>query len=566
MRKLSFALSILALPLAFHSVWAVQAQAGDAKAGTATVSGRVTLKGEPARGVMVVLLIQNQNASNAPRARTDESGRFNFTGVHAGTYSVSAAAPGYVSPDDTNFGMRGKTLNLADGEKVENIDIEIKRGGVIAGKITDSQGRPVIEERINLVKFDANNQAQSYFNYSANYDIYQTDDRGSYRIYGLPEGRYLVSVGYAASPGSLAITSRREFYPRVFYPNATGESEAKVIKVSEGSEAEDIDITVPDPKSTCDIYGRVVDADSGQPVAGVEVVIGGVAADGGYRGGYAGSGARSAPNGEFRIFGALPGKYALMARPDGNSGLISDPVIFDASEGDATGLELKVRKGASISGVAVIEGTNDPNVLSKLSQVNVLAYIRPTNSTAPPMNMSRRPFKVNADGSFRIDGLQAGKVMIVVMPPQEMRGLRLGRTEYNGAPAPEGIDVSPGEQVTGVRLVLVYGALTLRGEVKIVGGAFPAGQRFHAIAHRVDQPMQNQSGGDVDARGQFVIENLTPGEYEIRVMPSYNPDGLPVNQEIMRRIYSFKENVVLSGANQQPMTLVIDLSQKERER
>jgi len=567
MQKLSFALSILVLPFAFHSVWAAQAQAADTKPGTATVSGRVTLKGEPARGVMVVLETQNQPASNAPRARTDENGRFNFTGVPAERYSVYASAPGYVSPEGNNFpGMRGKTLNLADGEKVENFDLDIKRGGVIAGKITDSQGRPVIEERINLIKFDANNQPQPYYFYTANYDLYQTDDRGFYRIYGLPEGRYLLSVGYAASPGSVAITSRREFYPRVIYPDATSESEAKVIKVSEGSEAENIDITVPDPKQTRDVYGRVVDAENGQPIAGVEVVIVGMTSEGRYTGGYAGSGSRSGPNGGFRIFGALPGKYALIVRPEESSGFISDPVIFDISEGDATGLELKVRQGASISGVAVIEGTNDPKILSKLSHVFLYTYIKPTSSNAPPAPMGSRPFKVNADGSFRIEGLQAGKVMIMVTGPLETRGLELGRTEYNGAPAPEGIEVNPGEQVTGVRLVLVYGAITLRGEVQIVGGVFPPGQRLRAIVRRVDQPMRMPLVRDVDARGHFVIENLTPGEYEVTAAPSYYPGSQPLSPEIMRRLSTFKEKVVLSGADQQSITLVIDLSQKERDR
>src|SRR5262249_59883868 len=135
-------------------------------------------------------------------ARTDESGRFNFTGLPAGRYSVYASAPGYVSPDDANFGMQGKTLNLADGEKVENVDLEIKRGGVIAGKITDSQGRPVIEEMVNISKLDANNQPRNYYTYGMSFNMSQTDDRGLYRIYGLPEGRYLVSVGYAGSLGS----------------------------------------------------------------------------------------------------------------------------------------------------------------------------------------------------------------------------------------------------------------------------------------------------------------------------------------------------------------------------
>src|SRR5262245_28837393 len=124
MRKLSFALSVLVLPFAFHSVRAVQSQTTEAKTGTATVSGRVILKGEPARGVMVILSTQSPPVPNAPRATTDESGRFNFTGVPAGSYSVYAAAPGYLSTGDSNFGMRGKMLNLAEGEKVENIDIE----------------------------------------------------------------------------------------------------------------------------------------------------------------------------------------------------------------------------------------------------------------------------------------------------------------------------------------------------------------------------------------------------------------------------------------------------------
>jgi len=559
MSKLSFVLSILVLPFVFHSI---QAQAAETKAGTATVSGRVTLKGEPARGVMVVLQGQTPDRSNSPRAKTDESGRFHLTGVAAGRYSVFAIAPGYISPDDTNFGMRGKTLNVAEGEKVENIDLEIKRGGVIAGRITDSRGRPVIEETINLTKLDRNNQPQNYFSYSLNFDMNRTDDRGLYRIYGLPEGRYLVSVGHAQTSGSARITLSREFYPRVFYPDAASESEAKAIEVSESSEATDVDISVPDPKETRDVYGRVVDAGAGQPVAGVDVVVGGLTRDGRPSGGYSGPGVRSGPNGEFRLFGVLPGKYALFVPSDESVGFVSDPVIFDVSEGDAHGVEIKVRQGASISGVAVIEGTNDPKVLARLSQVNLFGHIRPTASNPSPPG-PRRPVKINADGSFRIGGLHTGKAMISAMPPPDMRGLTVGRIERNGAPAPEGIELESGEQMTGVRLVLVYGSLTLRGEVKIVGGELASGQRFHISARRVDQPTQNSPGAEVDARGQFVIEYLQPGEYEIRVSPMFNQNNERLDPRIMRLFNSFKEKVYVSDGNQQPVTIRIDLSRKE---
>jgi protocatechuate 3,4-dioxygenase beta subunit len=564
MQKLSFALSILVLPCAFHSA---QAQTAESKAGTAAVSGRVILKGEPARGMTVILQTQNQNESNAPRARTDESGRFHFTGLPAGRYSVSALAPGYASPEDSNFpGMRGKMLILADGEKVENIDLEIKRGGVIAGRVTDSQGRPVIEERVNLSKVDANNRIQASFFYSLNNEMCQTDDRGQYRIYGLPEGRYIVSVGYAHRPGSASIISRREFYPRVFHPNATSESEAKVIEVSEASEATNIDITVTDPKQAQEVYGRVVDAGSGQPVAGVEVVLGGVTKDGRYAGGYGGGGERSGPNGDFRLFGVLPGKYAILARPDypSGGGFISDPVIVDVGEDAVTGVEVRVRQGASISGVVVIEGTNDPKIQAKLSQVRLSAFVRSTGQG--PSASSSGFDRVNADGSFRIGGLQSGKASISMSGSPDTRGLALARIERNGAPASEGIEVDAGEQVTGVRVVLVYGTLAIRGEFRIIGGALPAGYKFYASARRVDQLGRISRGADIDARGQFVIENLPPGEYEIRAIPSFFPDGQPLSPEIRRLISSVKEMVILSGGNQQSVTLVVDLSRKEGDR
>jgi hypothetical protein len=561
MSKLGFALGILVLPSAFHPV---QAQAAESKAGTATVSGRVTLKGEPARGVMVILQTQNQGPSNAPRARTDESGRFHFSGIPAGRYSVSAIAPGYASPEDGNFpGRRGKTLNLTDGEKVENVDLEIKRGGVIAGRVADSQGRPVIEERVSLSKLDNTYRPQGVFNYSSNSDMYQTDDRGLYRIYGLSEGRYLVSVGEAKGTSSATNTMRREFYPRVFYSNATIESEAKVIEVSEGSEATNIDITVSDPKQTCDVYGRVVDAGSGQPVAGVEVMVSDVSIDGSYVGGYSTSGARSGPNGQFRLSGVLPGRRAILARPGDPSGggFISDPVIVDIGEDTETGVEVRVRQGASISGVVVIEGTNDPKIQAKLSQVGLSAFVRPTGQ-GPPALPSRGFARVNADGSFRLSGLQSGKFAISMIGSPDTRGLAITRIERNGAPASDGIELDAGEQVTGVRIVLVYGTLAIRGEFRVIGGTLPAGYKFFAEARRVDQSAQNQSGAEIDARGQFVIENLPPGEYEIRVVPLSLSDQ-PMSPEIRRLISSVKERVVLSGGNQQSVTLVVDLSRKE---
>jgi hypothetical protein len=263
----------------------------------------------------------------------------------------------------------------------------------------------------------------------------------------------------------------------------------------------------------------------------------------------------------------LPGRRAILARPGEPSGggFISDPVIVDIGEDTETGVEVRVRQGASISGVVVIEGTNDPKIQAKLSQVSLSAFVRSTGQgsglSAPSWGFSR----VSADGGFRLSGLQSGKVNISMGGSSDTRGLAIARIERNGAPASDGIEVDAGEQVTGVRVVLVYGTLAIRGEFRVIGGTFPAGYKFFAEARRTDQSVPNPPGAEIDARGQFVIENLPPGEYEIRVAPFNLPDR-PLSPEIRRLISSVKERVVLSGGNQQSITLVVDLSRKEGDR
>src|SRR5262245_52049946 len=146
----------------------------------------------------------------------------------------------------------------------------------------------------------------------------------------------------------------------------------------------------------------------------------------------------------------------------------------------------------------------------------------------------------------------------------DMCGLTVARVESNDSANNE-IEIGPGEQMTGVRVVLNYNTYTLRGELKIVGGATPPGLRFIAIASKVDQPFQQQPSAEVDARGQFVIEYMAPGEYEVRVIPIPLPQGERLDQQTVQLISSFKVRAVVSD-NSQPVTLVVDLRRKEGER
>ena len=560
MRKLSFALSILVLPTAFHSV---QAQTAEAKTGTAMVSGRVTLKSEPARGVVV--LLQSEEAMRAGdrspglRMKTDENGRFRFAGLKAGRYMLVAFAPGFVTPSENTFGPRTKTIELADGENVDNQEIALKRGAVITGRVTDASGRPLVEQRVELTRLDDRGQPARApgFNPYAN----STDDRGIYRIYGLQSGRYLVSAGFAQREGSIMLTVNRAYYQLTYHPDTTEQSKAKVIDVSEGFEATGIDIKMAEAKKTYDVFGRVVNADTGQPIAGVRMSIGSLM-DGGKRIGAVGSfGNQTDAQGEFHIPGVLPGKYAAFASPEQDGDLYSEPVLFEIGDEDVTGLVVRMRRGGSISGVAVIEGTNDPAILSKLSQIEVYANVRSEELSSPSGSRAN----IGPDGGFALRGVNPGMARLNIYNRSETPRFSILRIERDGAALREGVQINPGEQVTGVRIVVGPGTNTLRGQLRITGGSLPEDAILVVNAYRAGTEIVNGRSRQVEAGGRFVIEGLTPGEYELKLSAYFLSGSTPETGKLTERLNKRAQAVTVSGNQETQVTFVIDLTPKEGE-
>jgi Carboxypeptidase regulatory-like domain len=452
MQKLSFALGILILPSAFHSV---QAQTEETRIKTGAISGRVMVKGEPAKNILVYLHPHSSPAPSNPdaylRARTDENGRFRIAGVAAGDYSIIPLAPGFVCYGGVEPSLLRKTLKAPAGGNVENVDIELYRGGVITGRVTDSRGQPLTEMQVQISRLEEDGRWIPSSSYGASLEMYVTDDRGVYRLYGLPVGRYLVSIGIPFSAGEVLNSRRGTFYPRTFHPKAANESKAKVIEITEGAEIDGVDIIAPESTPTRSISGRVINADTGQPVEGVKIVYNGKLDDAGYIN-YWRSGVISEANGEFSLKNMSPGKYALIASADGESEFFSKTVVSDSRDGDVNGVEIKVHRGGSLSGVVVIEGTNDPEALAKLPTLAIYVHVRSDQVNEP----RRDNPKISDDGSFHIRGLPQGWAHIVHAPLTQSRGFSLARVEHNGAVVRDGIDVGPGKRVTGVRVVLVY--------------------------------------------------------------------------------------------------------------
>ena len=521
---------------------------------TASVSGRVTIGGKGAAGIIVVAEVTDSPFDNRTVAKTttDDEGNYRLAGLATGRFTITPMARAFVVAANDTFKQPGQTVNVAENESIMKIDFALVRGGVITGRITDLEGHPIIAERVSvLAKGDSGeNRLVSFLPGRKN----QTDDRGVYRIYGLGPGSYRVSAGQAAAGGGGVniVGMGGSQYAKTFYPGVTEESKATVIEIGEGTEVTSIDITLGRSDRGFSVSGQVVDAESRKPVASAYIGYSSVNAANQQLVGMSFSGIQTDANGKFRLEGIQPGHYAAFMMgigPENSS--YSDPAPFDISDADVTGIEIKVRRGATIEGVAVIENNADPAAAALLQSVSLIAYTSGEKSTSGP-SYSRG--SITADGNFRFAGLAPGKVRISMMVfAAPKKGVQLVRTELEGVDQPEGIEVTAGAHITGVRLVFAYGTGKIRGEVKFEGGTLPEGTTFALSLHAVAGDAGNSSHSiEVDTRGHFLVEDVPPGTYELTLKPGA---GIPAFEPVLRTV------TVANGAETR-VILVVNLGKK----
>ncbi len=225
-----------------------------------------------------------------------------------------------------------------------------------------------------------------------------------------------------------------------------------------------------------------------------------------------------------------PGRYAAYAAEGaaftGEQGAFySDTVNFEIAAQDVGGLEIKLMRGATLSGTVVIEGPATQTARVRLADLRVAANtIRTTAELVPPLAQQAR---VNADGSFLLTGLRPGQLGLFLGYPVP-KGLTLMRVERGGVVQPRGLPIAAGEQVTGVRVLVAYGAGVIRGQVQFPNGAPPAGQRVMVLARRTgDTAGPSGMSAQVDELGRFIMDNLPAGEYELTMFNTFTGPPKP---------------------------------------
>src|SRR6266567_3592048 len=519
------------------------------KSAGGTISGKVTIKGKATPGIVVGLRVSQPTSPYEPslRATTDQEGRYRLTDVPAGTYQITPAAPAFVGAD---INSRSQTVVILEGESVEGIDFALVRGGVITGKVTDAEGRPVIEERVSL--FSANQPPNPRASAPQLYPITisQTDDRGIYRMFGLTAGRYKVATGDDEN-GFFDASGRRASYKRTFHPDVTDPAQATVVEVTEGSEATKIDITLGNATQTFAASGHVIDGESTQPVVGIRLGLQLIIDQ--QRRTYVSASIISNSLGEFRAENLPPGKYGIFVQPQQDSDVRSDWVTFDILDQDANGLVVKTSKGgASLAGSVVLENTDDKTVLATLTQLRVQGYVQ-SQGGSPSMGHNST---INFDGSFFLNGLESGTANLSLGAQDRnlLKGFTVSRIERDGIVQPRGIEIKTGDQITGVRMVVNYGSATVHGIIKGENGELPSGARFFVQVTKAGERTGIRPP-QVDSRGHFIMEGLPGGLYYFVVtLVGPSPGRTP------RPTAKQQVNITDSVVNE--VTITLDLGQK----
>ncbi|HEU4934506.1 MAG TPA: carboxypeptidase-like regulatory domain-containing protein [Pyrinomonadaceae bacterium] len=481
-----------------------------------SISGRVTIKEKGVGGVMVALRKSELQMPYEPfqKATTDMDGFYRIANVPPGNYEVVATVPAFV-PADRKDG-RAKQILVGDDDNVEGVNFALVRGGVITGRVTDADGRPLIQQQVTIFQENAFNQPIQQPQIQRPIfpaTIAQTDDRGIYRVYGLQAGRYKVASGRSDETYITGTNPGRSTYKQVFYPDVADQDKAKVIEVSEGSEANDVDISLGRALQTFAATGRVIDGERGLPMPNVRFNVQRIV---GPRVEYVNALAVSNVQGDFIIEGLIPGKYGINLLPNQNQSneLRAETLNFEIIDQDVSGVVVKLVKGASVTGVVLVE-TEDKAVLAKLSELQIRGFI---SVPGGGMVSSSASSPIAPDGSFRLAGLASGNLFFNIgtlnrpLPP---KGFNIARTERDGIVATRGIEVKDGELVTGVRVILSYGSAIIQGVVTLENGPIPQGAR---VSVSVGKPGERNIGirpPVVDERGRFLIESIPAGTYEL---------------------------------------------------
>jgi hypothetical protein len=412
--------------------------------------------------------------------------------------------------------------------------------GVITGVVTDASGAPLVGIRVQAVGRRKRWSGPYYEIPTGKPD--ETDDRGRFRLYYLPPGRYTVAVPVSQPPGQPQLLQPAPSGRlRTYAPGTISLADAAMVDVSAGAE-QSVTIRVTPARLTT-ISGLVTTSD-GLPAADFEIWLEGGPATVGYSGVQGGfmttiaATARIAKDGSFTLSQVPNGMYTATVtngrtRRDQPFEIVEIPV--EVTDTPVTTLTVRTARGATVSGRLEWAGRGPQPWPRK---VDTLGRLRAT-AVGRVADFASLDSEVQPDGTFRFMDLYGSRRIEALSLPSDwviesVRGPQ-------GKVANPNLDVTPGTDVRDLRIVVTNRVGTLAAVVvDEEGRPFDAGSlllmprdasALDALGwgFRATQKNQNRNGVSF-----YTVERVLPGSY-LAVAIDVAPFQLTADSDLMER-------------------------------
>lgn len=482
--------------------------------GTALIKGQVTSGTGPVRRAQV--RAQSMEGRGGGVTSTDNNGLFEIKDLPAGRYTVIAMKGGFAQ---AQFGARrpgdpGTPIELVDGQTAEKVNFVLSRGGVIAGAVVDDNGDPVAGTQVAAVRYQWVAGARRLVPAFSEGSNDRTDDRGGFRLYGLPPGEYFVQAANRnnqfVGPG-MTNTESEGFAP-TYYPGTPNVTEAARITLKAGQEVGGANFALIVARMAR-IRGRALNS-RGEVAAGMMAMLAPADPFGGVTMMNM-SNAMIGGDGSFEFANVAPGRYNINIRPTGMPNPSGEFAVMPitVSNDDIDNLVVTTHAGAIARGVVVTDDGSAPPF--RASQVQIFAQMmEPTAMFVQPGQN-----QMQDDFSFEMTGLFDRRRITGSIGQGTASGWYLKSVLYDGQDVIDsGIEFSPGRNYDGIQVVFTQRTTDLSGALTDDRGkpvldatvvVFPANRERWSYQSRYVRTLRP------DTNGRFSLKNLPPDDYLI---------------------------------------------------